>query len=115
MAWEQRGHGQFVLTCSLVIATHGGRSCSSPINLRQSASNDVRCRFARKPKCLELLEGLFVQPIGTVASFAERATLSFANANKLINTFEELKILRETTGHRRNRVFQYGSYMRLFV
>jgi len=40
--------------------------------------------------------------------------LSPKAANELVRIFVELKILRETTGYQRNRVFVFDEYMRMF-
>ena len=39
----------------------------------------------------------------------------FAAANRLVARLAELGILREITGHARNRRFRYEPYVRLFI
>lgn len=61
------------------------------------------------------LEGLFGQPFVTVASLRRATGLSYAAANNLISKLVEADILQERTGRRRNRVFAYGAYLRIFA
>ena len=60
---------------------------------------------------LKLFDELFNKPVITVKRVCEITGLSYQNANKLASTFEELKILKEVTGQKRNRVFEFEEYM----
>ncbi|MCP9486797.1 MAG: Fic family protein [Gaiellaceae bacterium MAG52_C11] len=57
---------------------------------------------------------LLEQPRITVGIAAEQLNIAFPTANKLIDRFNELGLLKEITGRRRNRVFNYQSYLALF-
>ncbi len=37
--------------------------------------------------------------------------LSYPNANHLDSVFEDLGILKEITGHKRNRIYEFVDYM----
>lgn len=65
-------------------------------------------------KGLVLLEQLYFRPIVNVNTVMGITDLSFARANSLVSQFQELGLLREMTGRRRNRVFSYEPYMSLF-
>jgi Fic family protein len=54
---------------------------------------------------LALLDGLFLNPYVTVAGAAKHLTVTFATAQSAINKLEDLKIVREVTGSKRNRVY----------
>jgi Fic family protein len=60
-------------------------------------------------------ESLFHRPIVTVGTVQELTGLSFAPANELVNRLAALGVLRETTGYKRNRRFQYDEYVKLFT
>jgi Fic family protein len=60
-------------------------------------------------------ESLFHRPIVTVGTVQELTGLSFAPANELVNRLAGLGVLRETTGYKRNRRFQYDEYVKLFT
>lgn len=63
---------------------------------------------------LALLETLYFRPIVSVKQVAEITGISFPNANALVEALEEHRLLVETTGRRRNRVFAYQPYLALF-
>ncbi len=57
---------------------------------------------------------LYKNPIITPADTAERLNVSISTANRLISDFENLGILTEQTGFRRNRLFVFREYLQLF-
>jgi Fic family protein len=63
---------------------------------------------------LALLETLFFRPVVSVKQVAEITEISFANANALVEALQKHRLLLETTGRRRNRVFAYQPYLDLF-
>jgi Fic family protein len=63
---------------------------------------------------LRLLDMLFEQPIVSVNWVRSRLNVSYPTANKLVGSLEQLGLLREATGQRRNRVFRYEPYLDLF-
>jgi Fic family protein len=66
------------------------------------------------PNGLLLLSELYRQPLIDVRTAASALGVTFATANKLVGRFEDLGLLRETTGQRRSRRFRYEPYLRLF-
>lgn len=62
-----------------------------------------------------VLETLFRQPFITVAGVRGITGTGFQSANVLVSRLAEAGILEERTGRRRNRVFAYGPYLRLFA
>src|SRR6185295_10603784 len=54
---------------------------------------------------LALLDSVFLNPYITVAGAANHLEVTFATAQSVINKLEDLKILREVTGSKRNRVY----------
>jgi Fic family protein len=63
---------------------------------------------------MRLQDLLLAQPWMTVGMAAERLSVTFPTANRLIERFSELGLLVEVTGQRRNRVFSYAPYLELF-
>jgi len=60
------------------------------------------------------LHQLFKKPVVTIKGVQAMTGLSPKAANDLVNAFVEQKILVETTGYQRNRVFVFDEYMRMF-
>jgi Fic family protein len=63
---------------------------------------------------LKLLSLLFQRPLVNVNLVTNELGVTFPTANRLVARFEELGLLKETTGQRRSRVFRYEPYLRLF-
>lgn len=61
-----------------------------------------------------LLNGLYKRPLIRVNDIEKITGLSNPNALILLKKFTNAKILKETTGQKRNRNFAYESYIRLF-
>lgn len=69
----------------------------------------------RSPFAIPLLELLFEHPILTVRAAERALECTYGQANVLFDRLENLGILLETTGQKRNRVYQYAPYLRLFA
>ncbi len=61
-----------------------------------------------------LLNSLFSKPLIYIKDVKEITGLSPKTCNDLVSWFEENKILKETTGHQRNRIFLFEEYIKLF-
>ena len=64
---------------------------------------------------LRAFHALCERPIVTLGEVRRRATLSFPTASKGIQRLSELGVVRELTGHRRNRVFAYRRYLAILT
>lgn len=61
-----------------------------------------------------LLDRLYKHPLVSVSAVRELTGTSYTAANNLVSRFVDIGILEEATGYRRNRVFRYERYIRLF-
>lgn len=68
----------------------------------------------RAPNALALLEHLFRQPVVTAKLVESMVGVSQPTASALVRDLEDIGILRERTGKRRNRLFAYQPYLDLF-
>jgi Fic family protein len=68
----------------------------------------------RAPNALALLEHLFRQPVVSAKLVESMVDVSQPTASALVRDLEEIGILRERTGKRRNRLFAYQPYLDLF-
>ena len=62
-----------------------------------------------------LLEALYREPVVTVSRVRDIADLSYAAANNLVARFVSLGILEHVGNGKRNRVFLYRDYVRIFA
>ena len=85
------------------------------LELKAYLEEKIRSNFGRKsPSGILLLEHLFKKPIITVNQAKELTGYGFNAANALISDFIQANILKEITGHSRNRVFLFEAYVKLF-
>lgn len=68
----------------------------------------------RAPNALTLLDHLFRQPVVSAKLVETMVDVSQPTASALVRDLEEIEILRERTGKRRNRLFAYQPYLDLF-
>lgn len=73
------------------------------VHARGPGANDVR-----------LLDLLYQRPLVNVALVADHLQINYTTASRLIGHFERLCLLEEITGRKRDRVFRYMPYWRLF-
>ncbi len=61
-----------------------------------------------------LMSELYKNPIIDGAKVAEILSVHASTANRLIKDLMEMEILEELTGYKRNRIYAFGEYIRLF-
>lgn len=61
-----------------------------------------------------VLEHLFRRPIVSVAEIRQLTDTSYPAANNIVSRLAEMGILTEVTGQKRNRLFRYEPYIRIF-
>lgn len=64
---------------------------------------------------LELLNISFKTPLLTASKVGDLLGVSSATANSLLRKFEDLDILAETTGQKRNRKYQFQQYFKVLL
>ncbi len=69
---------------------------------------------SRLPRAKMLMKYLFKKPVVTAHEVKEQLGISLPTANSLLADFENLKILEEKTGWKRNREFEFAEYLYLF-
>jgi Fic family protein len=69
----------------------------------------------RLPKAKTLVMNLYRNPRVTAAEVSALLRVTPKTANELIQSFVDLDILIESTGNRRNRVFSFAEYVKLFT
>jgi Fic family protein len=82
--------------------------------LRQQHQQVLQREGKSSANLLRALDTLFEHPIQTAAGLADKLKLSYPTANGLISRLQELGVLHEQTGYKRNRRFSYDPYLRLF-
>lgn len=91
-------------------ATHTARSI---VELREAQRSRLMTEQL-PPNALRLLDFAYLRPIMNVSLAADELAVTFATANKLVESFERVGLLHETTGRRRDRIFRFSPYLALF-
>ena len=68
----------------------------------------------RSKQGIEFLHLLFNKPVVTIKDVQSMTGLSAKASNDLVKAFVDQKILIETTGYQRNRVFIFDEYVGMF-
>ena len=84
------------------------------IALRTEAENKIISLGRKQPLAKSLLQFLFTNPVADAGDIAKALSVNVSTALRLIDDFMKSKILIENTGFRRNRIFSFDSYIKLF-
>ncbi|WP_026767883.1 Fic family protein [Asinibacterium sp. OR53] len=85
------------------------------IALRDKLEKDSIVSLGKRlPNAKALLTYLYSKPVVTVSDVMTNLDVTKQTANTLIKDFHNLGILKEQTGYKRNRVFIFEEYLRLF-
>lgn len=106
---------KFFLAGVIQTAEKGVSSLNRIMELKVSIESDKLLNMGKRVKQGTIfLEGLFRQPVVTVKEAQKITGLSTGAANNLVQEFLNAGILKEITGYRRNRVFIFEDYLKLF-
>ena len=84
------------------------------IALRASVENKIITLGKKQMLAKKVLQYLYSQPISDMQSIATATNVSIASISRLLNDFIRLGILVELTGFKRNRIFAFEQYLKLF-
>ncbi len=110
--WE--GWLKFFLRGVFEVSTSATETARRILSLREDHRQLVVTRLGSTPHAPRLLDFLYEQPIVNVRSAERYLGCTYATANKLVEQFTTLGILREVTGGKRNRLYRYTEYLSLF-
>lgn len=97
------------------VANEANSTAREIVNLREAHRDRLINNLGRgAANGLKLLESLYRRPIFTVSMVTDLLGVSSQAANSLTDKFDELGLVNEITGQKRNRVFRYDPYIALF-
>jgi len=106
--WE--GWVKFFLRGVSEVSITATESARAILQLRE----EHRAKLADDANGLRLLDSLFQHPLVSVRMAEERLGCSYMTAAAIVQRMESLGILKEITGHKRNRLFRYEPYVAVF-
>ena len=104
----------FFLTGIIEIAKNGIQTFDSILKLKSLVDKKIQKLGSRMPKAMKVVEFLYNKPLVNAQVVAEVTGLSLPSAYKLIEDLEKMKILTEITGSKRDRLFIFSDYLKLF-
>ena len=104
----------FFLIGIVETAQHGLKTFKAIIALRQEYEIKILTLGSRAKNAQKLIQYMYAAPIVTVRSVEKQLGISFSSANRLLKSLTELGLLKETTGHSRNRLFVLEKHLNLF-
>jgi Fic family protein len=110
--WE--GWTGFFLRGVLEVANEAHQTARRIVALRQEHQQLLQKDGKGSATLVRALDVLFELPMVTPGALAKRLDISYPTANGVISKLEELALLHEITGYRRNRRFAYAPYLALF-
>lgn len=106
---------RFFLAGVVETATRSSETLQKIISLKNAIEKErILLMGKRSRQALDLFHNLFSKPIINIRDVQTFTGLSPKAANDLVQAFAEKKILTETTGYQRNRVFVFTEYLKLF-
>jgi Fic family protein len=110
--WE--GWIKFFLRGVFEVSQGATETARAILDLREEHRAAIAAQISGSTNGLRLLDYLYQQPIISIGMAEEFLDCAYITAAKLIEVFQKLGILIETTGRSRNRRFRYQRYWELF-
>jgi Fic family protein len=106
---------KFFLVGIIETSEKGIDTFSSILKLKEKIEDEKLLDLGKKlPIAKKLMKYLYKKPVVNVQEVQEELNVSLPTANSIISDFERLKILKEKTGWKRNREFEFTEYLNLF-
>ncbi len=106
---------KFFLVAVCEISDKGIATFKAILRLREKLEGEKLFSLGKRANnAKKLLNYLYKQPIVNVKTVEKVLKITPVSANAIIKDFETLGILKEVTGYKRNRMFMFEEYCRLF-
>ena len=105
---------KFFLEAVISTANSGVKTFQTILSIKQDMDAKV-IEFGKKAhNASKLVELLYQKPIVNLATIVEELSIAKSTANTLIKDFEKKEILKEVTGHQRNKHYAFKRYLDAF-
>ena len=105
---------KFFLTAIIQTAEKGQQTFRNILTLREQINEKIITLGRKAVNARKLISYLYQKPLLTGSAIANNLNVTPRAANALINDLERLEILKEQTGFKRNRIYAFEEYLRLF-
>lgn len=105
---------KFFLVGVIETAKKGVETFDAILKLKQTTELNIQRLGSRANNAQKIIQYLFRHPMIDVEKIMKVTEVSKRTAYNLINDLEELKILKEVTGGKRDKLYVFDSYLQLF-
>ena len=105
---------KFFLTAIIKTAEKGQQTFRDILNIRDKMAGKIVSLGRKAENARKLIMHLYRKPVLSGAAAPQLLGVTPRSANALINDLERLNVLKEITGFKRNRVYVFEEYLRLF-
>jgi Fic family protein len=114
-AGEWEGWLEFFLRGVAEVSAGATATAAAILRMREDYRNRITEHLGRAAaNGHRVMDRLFDHPIITVATVRDWLGITPVGANQIVNRLEAIGLLREITGHARNRRFRFEPYLELF-
>jgi len=110
--WE--GWLKFFLRGVYEVSQASTNTARAILQLREAHRELIVGKMSSSTNALRLLDHLFEMPIMTIRSAEKFMDVSYVTASSVIQQLEELGLLKEITGQKRNKAYRYEPFISLF-
>jgi len=105
---------KFFFNAVIQTALKGQQTFRDIFALRNQTDAKIVSLGRKAENARKLIMYLYQKPVLSSSAITKFLALTPRAANALINDLEQLDILKEITGFKRNRIYQFEEYLRLF-
>jgi Fic family protein len=105
---------KFFLTAIIKTAEKGQQTFRDILDLRDEMAGKIVSLGRKAENARKLINHLYRKPVLSGAAAPKLLGVTPRAANALINDLERMNVLKEITGFKRNRVYVFEEYLRLF-
>jgi Fic family protein len=105
---------KFFLTAIIKTAEKGQQTFRDILNIRDKMAGKIVSLGRKAENARKLIMHLYRKPVLSGAAAPQLLGVTPRAANALINDLERLNVLKEITGFKRNRIYVFEEYLRLF-
>lgn len=105
----------FFLNGVIETAKSGRETFEKIVKLRVLCDDKVLETGKRAVNAKNLINIMYSNPILSINQIAEHLSMSHQAASSMAKALEELKLLKEVTGYKRNKLYEFIPYLKIFV
>ncbi len=106
---------KFFLNAVIYTAEKGVNTFIKILELKDKVNEKIITLNKKAGNAKKLIEYLYKTPVTNAAQVSAALNLTLKTAYSIIDDFENLNILQETTGNQRNKIFIFRDYYNLFL